>query len=97
MRFLVRHQVFFDIGSGVTSKLLAIINTSILIAAFGERFREKLGLESRVSMVIVVIAAYLIGTYALGIVLDRFGYMEHLAREGNMRNAALRRLEEMSN
>ena len=94
IRFLVRHQFLFEIGAGVTSKMLGIVNMSLLLVAAGEPLRARLGFSSSGAMIGAAVGFYVFGTWGLGCILEQFKYMERLTDEGNRRNAALRRILE---
>ena len=90
----VAHKFLFDVGSGVASQFLGIINTCVILTALGDRIKDRLGFSSMGGLVAVVFVAYIAGTWLLGLVLDRLGYLSLMQTQHNLRNAAMRKILE---
>lgn len=91
-RFLARHKFLFDQGANLTSQIAGVLNTSLIIVAASDKLTRATGLRTW-ALVLCAASAYVLGTYIVGRIMDRYGFLRRYVDEINERNEVMRRLK----
>ena len=93
VEFLTRQKFRFDIGAS----LWVIINFSILIIGFSDKFARLLPFKSAYATywaAVIFIPLGLLSIWTIGVILDKVKFQDNIASQSNKRNPLLNEINE---